>query len=184
MEGKIMKRILIFCLIVIFIILPFFSGKTLNSAIGSEEKANMLFGGEDDVDFAKKMWKSIKGYQDWLIKSDILPGKSHGPFVRVYYNMVSADEKNYHAIVKDNLDSNKELTAVALMVQREDGYDPENDNWFWVKYETDGSISKNDKGLALAGKVAKGMDMGCIACHKGAADKDYIFINDEKAYGR
>ena len=30
----------------------------------------------------------------------------------------------------------------------------------------------------MAGRVAKGMDMGCIACHKGAKDDDYVFVND------
>jgi hypothetical protein len=32
--------------------------------------------------------------------------------------------------------------------------------------------------MSLAGRVAKGMDMGCIACHKGAKDNDYLFFND------
>lgn len=151
--------------------------------VSSEKETNMPFGGKQDVDFAKKMWKAIEDYQKWLIQSDILPGKSHGPFVQVYFNVVNVDGKPYHVIVKDNLNQDKKLTAVAVMVQREAGYDSDNNNWFWAKYNTDGSISKNDKGMTFAGRVAKGMDMGCIACHK-KADKDYIFINDAGTYGR
>jgi len=26
--------------------------------------------------------------------------------------------------------------------------------------------------------------MGCIACHKAASDKDYVFINDAGTYGQ
>lgn len=32
-------------------------------------------------------------------------------------------------------------------------------------------------GMALAGRVARGMDEGCIACHQGAAD-DMVFTSD------
>jgi len=77
----------------------------------------------------------------------------------------------------------KELAAVTVMVQREDGYDSDNMNWFWVKYGPDGAISENDMKMAMAGRVAKGMDMGCIACHKASPDGDYLFINDKGSYG-
>jgi hypothetical protein len=70
------------------------------------------------------------------------------------------------------------LAAVTVMVQREAGYDPDNNDWFWVKYKPDGEIDKNPKGIALAGRVAKGMDSGCIACHAEAQNNDYVFTND------
>jgi hypothetical protein len=68
--------------------------------------------------------------------------------------------------------------AVTVMVQREASYDPEDNNWFWIKYNADGTISNDDKGTAMAGRVAKGMDTGCISCHKTAKDNDFIFTND------
>jgi len=151
----------------------------------AEEKMAMPFGSKKDVDFASKMWKAMKDYQKWLVQSDMVPGKSpHGAFVQVYFSVVSVDGKPYHVIVKDNFMPNKKLAAVTVMAQREAGYDSDNNNWFWVKYDPDGSIGKNDKGMSLAGRVAKGMDMGCIACHKAASDKDYVFINDAGTYGR
>jgi hypothetical protein len=33
-------------------------------------------------------------------------------------------------------------------------------------------------GMQLAGRVAKGADEGCIACHTGAAGDDYVFTFD------
>jgi hypothetical protein len=63
-------------------------------------------------------------------------------------------------------------------VQREVGYDPDNNDWFWVKYGPDGTVDENDAGVALAGRVAKGASTGCIACHANAAAGDYLFVND------
>ena len=31
------------------------------------------------------------------------------------------------------------------MLQREAGYDDDNDNWFWVKYAPDGSVMSNPR---------------------------------------
>ena len=56
------------------------------------------------------------------------------------------------------------------------GYDPENQDWFWVKYLPDGALDKNPAGMSLAGRVAKGADQGCIACHSG--EEDYLFTTN------
>jgi hypothetical protein len=179
-----MKRISILGSLVA-VVLVVFAFSMITRCGKSEKEMIMPFGGKEDVDFAGKMWTAIKDYQKWLVQSDIIPSQPpHGAFVRVYYNMVTVDGKPYHVIVKDNFTPDKELAAVTVIVQREAGYDSDNNNWFWVKYGPDGSIGKNDKDMALAGRVAKGMDMGCIACHKAASDKDYVFINDAETYGR
>ena len=65
------------------------------------------------------------------------------------------------------------------MVQREAGYDRDNNDWFWVKYSPGGTIDQNPAGMALAGRVAKGTNTGCIACHASAKDNDYLFTNDK-----
>ena len=145
----------------------------------AEEKMAMPFGGKMDVAFAKNIWEGMEGYQEWLIQSDVIPGNTpHGAFIQYFYGVVSADGKPYHVIVKDNFMPDKKLAATTVMVQREAGYDADNNDWFWVKYGADGGVAKNDKGMSLAGRVAKGMDMGCIACHKAAKDNDYVFFND------
>ena len=70
------------------------------------------------------------------------------------------------------------LDSVTIMFQRQPGYDPENNDWFWVKYAPDGSIMANPMGMSLAGRIAKGMDTGCIACHVAAPGGDYVFSHD------
>ncbi len=47
-----------------------------------------------------------------------------------------------------------------------------------MKYLPDGALDKNPKGMSLAGRVGKGADAGCIACHLGAGGEDYVFTTD------
>jgi len=167
------------------------TGKMVEDGAEKVERAEMQFGGKRDVEFAEALWTAMDGYHDWMMQSDIIPGKSpHGNFVRLYYNIVNVDGKPFHVIVKDNfggedvtLDAVKaapmdHLMAVTPMAQREQGYDDENNNWFYAKYDASGALSRNDSDTFLAGRVAKGMPAGCIACHVKAADGDYLFTND------
>ena len=160
-------------------------------ATGMKSEMVMPFGGEADVAFAKALWTAIDGYRDWPIASEYYASNApHGAFVKIHYSVVTVDKTPYHVIVKDNfagegatLETVAEnpadfLSWVTVMVQREAGYDRENNDWFWVNYGPDGMIRTTDTGMAMAGRVAKGMSMGCIACHANAAGSDYFFTND------
>jgi hypothetical protein len=156
------------------------------------QESNAPFGGDADVAFAHELWKAMAAHADWPMQSDIYPGTSpHGKFLRVTYNLVHVDGKPYHLIIKDNFvgeDATQAKVAahparyqgpVTIMLQREPGYDPDDNDWFWVKYRPDGSIEKAENGLAMAGRVAKGSTKGCIACHAKAGGGDYVYSNDE-----
>lgn len=54
------------------------------------------------------------------------------------------------------------LEAITVMVKIA-GYNPEAGNWFWAKYQPDGSLD------------AVGKPEGCIGCHGQVADNDYVF---------
>lgn len=159
--------------------------------IGLSQEKEPVFGGKTDIIFAKQLWKAMDGYRNWPIKSKVSPGKSpHGKFIKLYYNITLVDGKPYHVIIKDNYggknvtmkqvtaDPAAWLKAITVMVQREPGYNSDDADWYWVKYNTDGSIDKNPMGMMLAGRVAKGSDKGCIACHSAAEGNDYYFTND------
>ena len=166
-------------------------GLSLGAGSSQAMSHGQPFGSDEDVAFANKVWKAMDGYMAWPMRSGVYEGTSpHGAFLRMYYNLVNVDGDAYHVIVKDNYggegatqakvesDPGAWLAAVTIMVQREDGYDPDNDNWFWVKYKPDGTIEANAEGMAMAGRVAKGADKGCIACHAKAGGGDYLFSND------
>ena len=94
-------------------------------------------------------------------KSEVIVKRNYG-----------GDGVSIDAVSKDRA---KFLKAITVMFKREKGYDPENNDWFWVKYKPDGSLHTNPKGMKLAGRVMKGKDKGCIACHAAVKEKDYRF---------
>ena len=111
----------------------------------------------------------------------------HGAILETITSDVTVGGRKGKVVVKRNYggegvsidsvagDRAKFLKAVTVMFKREDGYDSDNKNWFWAKYLPDGSLDKNPKGMQLAGRVMKGADKGCIACHSAVKDKDYLF---------
>ena len=165
---------------------PFVLGLAVAPAIAAAP-----FGGDEDVAFAADVWKAMQDYETWRMKSGVYPGTSpHGAFLRLYYNLVDVDGKPYHVIVKDNFGGEGAklekvaampgdyLAAVTVMVQMPEGYDPENGDWFYAKYDPDGEVSVNDQSMAMAGRVGDGTTASCLGCHLKAGDGDYIFTND------
>lgn len=66
-------------------------------------------------------------------------------------------------------DENNE--PLAIMFQREEGYDPDNNNWFWAEYNPDGSVF-NYQGANLSGRAPL-----CIGCHTPLGGKDREILN-------
>lgn len=163
----------------------------LGNPAQDSRKSQMPFGDKADMSFAKELWTSMKGYQDWKLTTEVFKGMSpHGKWVRLYSTFVRVGGKMYPIIVKDNYggrgvskdaiakDPAKWLKAVTAMVQRRPGYDKANQDWFYVKYGPTGEVAKNEKGMSLAGRVAKGMKKGCISCHSQAGGDDFLYSND------
>lgn len=115
----------------------------------------------------------------------------HGMILDVSKQKITVNGIEGNLVVKRNYGGNglsiedvkkdpaKYLKAITIMMKREDGYDDENQNWFYVKYAPDGTIMTNPKGALLAGRVAKGAPTVCISCHQTAQDGDYLFKNDQ-----
>jgi len=154
----------------------------------SSLNASAPFGNAKDVAYAESLWRSqlanyeswspYPGYEGWQ------PGNSpHGKVLRYYINDVAkrnSDRPGYGSIiVKENYSQERQDALVAVTVmQKIKGYDPENGDWFWIKYGPNGEVLKNPKGMKLAGRVAKGANQGCIACHSNAGGGDFLFVND------
>ena len=89
-------------------------------------------------------------------------------------------KKNYTAdgVTVDSVSNDPmQQHDVTVMFHSEAGYDPDNNNWFWAKLSSEGTVLVGPPG-PLAGRVFKGMDAGCIACHSNAPGGDMVFIND------
>lgn len=149
------------------------------------------FGDESDVGFAQEVWAAMEQADlagPNAIRAALTEGSDpHGMLLETFYTEVEVEGRTGFISVKRNYGppgtdpedvyNNPEayLGAITVMFQREDGYDEENQNWFWAKYLPDGSLDTNPGGVALAGRIAKGMDQGCIACHVAAPGDDYMF---------
>lgn len=152
------------------------------------------FGDDKSVAYAAKVWAEMGKLNmvgDNAIRSFPYEGtKPHGAMLETLYTKATIDGHTGALIVKRNygpgdvdedavlMSPGKHLGAVTIMYKREAGYDADNKDWFWAKYLPDGSLDKNPKGMMLAGKVAKGADKGCLACHTGAPGGDYVFTSD------
>ncbi len=156
------------------------------------------FSGADDVAFSQTLWKALE--ENRLVGPNRFRGMPyktpppHGHFVEAVDGQMRVNDREDTVIVKTNYgltkeesrqeianDPDKFMTSITVMFKREEGYDVDNQNWFWAKYNPDGSLFKNPKGMELAGRVAKGANKGCIACHSAAAGKDYVYIHDRYA---
>ncbi len=156
--------------------------------------AQAMFGGDEDQAYAAQVWQAMVSMNlagDNMIHAFPYEGTDpHGMMLETFYLNASIGGHSGALIVKRNYgpegvtgdealgDPGTHLGAVTIMFQREDGYDPDNNNWFWAKYLPDGSLDKNPAGMALAGMVGKDADAGCIACHVNAGGEDYIFTTD------
>ncbi|MGB0959961.1 MAG: cytochrome P460 family protein [Halocynthiibacter sp.] len=150
------------------------------------------FGTDEDKAYAALIWDIME--EQKLAGDDqihALPYEGiepHGLMLETFYSSAEINGHSGALIVKRNYgpegveadqvlaDPDKHLGAITVMFKREAGYDADNQDWFWAKYLPDGSLDMNPKGMALAGRVAKGADKGCIACHAG--DDNYIFTTD------
>jgi hypothetical protein len=122
------------------------------------------------------MFTEDSPYTDWSFWEDakgIIEGQApHGALIRTYVNdkvlAASGDTYPYGSIiVKENFMPDTTMAALTVMYKVR-GYNPEDGDWFWVKYEADGSVG------------AEGKVKGCISCHRARKDQDYAFLHDLK----
>ncbi len=156
-------------------------------------------GSDEDIAYAHQLWQRLITAQ--IVGPEVKPlkpffggARPHGMILEVTHQSLDVAgykgflvlKKNYNGegVSVENVknDRKKYLSSITVMFQREKGYDPDNLNWFWAKYQPDGSLSikETPKGtLLLAGRLIKGKDAasnkGCLYCHSSAGGGDYIF---------
>ena len=142
----------------------------------------------DSRPFEDRFWSYLQAqkYTNWAP----VPGKSdgysegqspHGAFLKMYLNRTAAGNPqelpNGSIIIKENYGPDKKTLMAVTVMYRTKGYNPAAGDWYWAKYNPDGTIAKMppEKGsMKIAGKAK-----GCIICHgEGADGKDFAFFND------
>lgn len=125
---------------------------------------------------AAAVWSHLQaeGFRDdwalWPGKGELYRGQEpHGALLTTYLNPLALDAVTNRSgilpdgaiVVKENYAPDSTLAATTVMYKAS-GYDPEHADWWWMKRLADGTIE------------AQGRVQGCIGCHGGAADNDYI----------
>jgi len=155
-----------------------FTGLSLAIHIGSEgtgDKSSLLTIGSN-------MWRHISKDEPYT-KWELWPGtekmykgsQPHGAFLTTYVTKGARQAiegkkgrfANGAIIVKENYKPDKTLAAITVMYKA-NGYNSEAGDWFWAKFQPDGTIDAE-------GKVAS-----CIKCHSAKADNDWVYTGEIK----
>lgn len=125
------------------------------------------------------LWEYItetSPYEQWQFWPDhqgLQPGRApHGELNRVYvndraYNSSKPPVQYGSILVKENHNKDEELQAITVMYKVR-GYNPNDGDWFWAKYDTEGNAD------------IYGKPKGCIGCHGTRADNDFILVHEFK----
>jgi len=165
-------------------------------ATSTQVAAQPPFGGPADTAYATGLWNALAAANfvgpDTIVTYPYEGTPPHGDVLELIQGTVAVNGDSGVVLVKKNYygkdiddedvlaDPGKYLKSITVMFKRP-GYDPDNQDWFWVKYAPDGSLKTNPKGMKLAGRVAKGKSKGCIACHQSAPGNDYVYSHDHLA---
>ncbi len=163
--NKITAFILLFCLVLLF---------------SCDKKEEVDYGPLTKENISgESLWKRITeetdytNYDFYPNHKGLLPGQApHGVLHKVYINNTLSDALPIEErtapfgtiIVKENYTADETLAAYTLMA-KVDGYNPEHGDWFWAKYSSKGVVQ------------AEGTPDGCISCHAGMKQNDYIIIH-------
>ncbi len=183
------NRILVVAALLVSLAVP-------NYALAQDDETP-TFGGPEDVAFAERLWRALADDRlvgpRSIIAQPYEGSDPHGVILMTVNSEISVDRREAAVIVKKNYigedisiesvatNPNLFLAAITVMFRREAGYDPENQDWFWVKYKADGTLHRNPRGLPLAGRVAKNPEDACLGCHRFAPGDDYVFLHDRFA---
>ncbi|MCB9780912.1 MAG: cytochrome P460 family protein [Alphaproteobacteria bacterium] len=132
---------------------------------------------KDDANLAtaQALWTEIDGYEGWSQTADwigIQPSVdgTHGDYVQIWANTTAygtitggggGDMPDGAVLVKEGYDDETGSTLTGITVMKKvDGFDADNGDWFWAKYQADGTIE-------LYGSVS-----GCSGCH--SSGQDYV----------
>lgn len=163
------------------------------SALASAAMAAQ-FGSDKDLRDAAELWKAMEKARLVgkvpVISTPYQGVHPHGMFLDTIDTRITVSGHEGTVIIKRNYggegvgkaqvadDPARYLQAVTVMFRREKGYDKENLDWFWVKYDPKGAVMKNPAGIPLAGRVGKGEKEGCIPCHRDAPGNDMVYNNN------
>ena len=142
-----------------------------------------------DDSYAEKIWVYMEANKligkNRIRSFPFVGSRPHGSIQEFIATEAVIDGHRGRLLVKHNYGAEESLTPksvytanphknnepLAIMFQREEGYDPVNNDWFWAEYNADGSVF-NYQGDNLSGRAPL-----CIGCHTPLGGKDREILN-------
>lgn len=185
MRSMKMKRLIPLCLAGLGALAFAWSEQPQSSAVAQSGSRSR---GGTAQSFTARFWDYLVQvhYENWAPAPgqglQAYPGQSpHGAFLKMYLNRIAAaDPKNLppgSIIIKENYGKDKTTLMAVTVMYRVKGFDPQHYDWYWVKYNADGTVAQTppEKGsMPIAGRF-----QSCIQCHAGAKGGDFVFMNDK-----
>jgi len=127
---------------------------------------------------AEALWAHLQeaDYRSWPMfpgKGELYSGtEPHGMLLTTYVNRIASDALTNGAsalpagaiIVKENYMPDS-MFAAATVMHKVPGYDAQNGDWYWAKYDPNGVVE--DAGRAPM----------CQQCHAAARQRDYVMTS-------
>ena len=160
------------------IALAMLSAIVLVSCASTEEEPILDALTADEID-ADSLWKRISAdapfetYAYWPGHDGVRPGQApHGEFHEIFINRSLIDALPSHEriaptgtiIVKKSLNAAANETVVISVMAKVEGINHDAGDWFWANYDPDGTVR------------VSGIVRGCIECHSGMSQNDYIIV--------
>jgi hypothetical protein len=167
-----------------FLSISLLIGLLSSFSLADKIKVEPAFGGERDISYSKYLWGELEARKLNSTPATLyIGGPPHGAVREVLESTVDGHrvivKRNYGgkdvSVENVKADRPKFLKAVTVMVKKE-GFDPKNNDWYWVKYKADGSLHETPKGDKIVGKFP-----GCIGCHQSASGGDLVFVHNKAA---
>ena len=192
----------------------------LNAQTTSRVEGNSVTASQSSKTFADQFWTYLlsNNYKHWSPG----PGESgdyfesqnldhpnspvaspHGALLKTYMNRTAVGQTKTlpvgSVIIMENYRVDQSLESISVMYKSK-GFNPEANDWYWVNYLPDGSVSKSATEIthqpfaidvngvqqtfaSAKPKVAKelmGRANSCIQCHSRSNGSDLVFFNDVK----
>jgi len=138
--------------------------------------------GMTDQEIGEQIGQEIEGWEDWTTIEPwdgIQPSSdcTHGAYVEITFNDLAAqaygsdDLPDGSLIVKRGYDApdGSEPRGFVTVMKKIDGYDPDTNDWFWLRIADDGTLSDDAIGKATF----------CSSCH-AAGGTDYLLTTRDE----
>ena len=170
-----MKRMTVFVLSVFFVLGLGVAAYAIHEIIPSETQIVMPGPNAEKLNEYIVRYDPYRAWELWPKKGKLYKGtEPHGSLLTTFINNTAhfsikkkKGMEDGSIIAKENYTAEKKFVALTVMYKIK-GYNPAAGDWFWAKYNPDGTV-------AAAGRVK-----GCIDCHSAKKDNDYIFTGEVK----